>query len=124
MIRNQILVFMLRWFVSSAGMWLVINWYGAVDNSVTGGFWLYVAAGLIFSLVNSIVRPLVTILSLPMIIFSMGIFTILINIAMMALTLWLLPGVTVDLWGVILGTVTMSIINALVNLLVPSRQPK
>jgi putative membrane protein len=124
MIRNQILVFMLRWFVSSAGMWLVINWFGTIDINVHGGFWLYIVAGLVFSLVNSTVRPLVTILSLPMIIFSMGIFTILINVAMMALTIWLLPGVRIDLLGATLGAITMSVVNGLVNLIVPSRQPE
>ena len=124
MIRNQILVFMLRWFVSSAGMWLVINWFGTIDANVHGGFWLYIVAGLVFSLVNSTVRPLVTILSLPMIIFSMGVFTILINVAMMALTIWLLPGVRIDLLGATLGAITMSVVNGLVNLIVPSRQPE
>ena len=124
MIKNQILVFLLRWLVSSAGMWLVINLYGSIDNNVHGGFWLYVVAGLVFSLVNSIVRPLVVVMSLPMIIFSMGIFTLIINIAMMALAIWILPGVHIDFLGAALGALTMSVVNWLVNLIVPSRQQK
>lgn len=124
MIKKQILVFILRWIVSSVGMWVVINWFGTVDPNVTGGFWLYVVAGLVLSLVNSIVRPLVTLLSLPMIILSVGIFTILINVGMMILTFWILPGVQIDFLGAVLGTLTMSVINGLVNMLVPSRQPK
>lgn len=122
MIKKQLLVFMFRWLVSTAGMWLIINWFGSIDASVTNNIWLYVVAGLVFSLVNSIVRPLATLFSLPFIILSMGIFTILINIAMMALTIWILPGVHIDFWGSFLGTITMSVINGLVNLIVPSRQ--
>ena len=122
MIKNQILVFLFRWLVSSTGMWFVINWFGSIEPNVKGGFWLYVVAGLTFSLVNSIVRPLTTILSLPLIIFSMGIFVLIINIAMMALTIWLLPGVHIDFWGATWGTLLMSVINGLVNFLVPSRQ--
>lgn len=124
MIKNQILVFLFRWLVSSAGMWLVINCFGSVDANVHGGFWLYVVAGLVFSLVNSTVRPLTTLLSLPLIIFSMGVFTLVINIAMMALTIWILPGVHIDFWGAVAGTLTISLVNWLVNFLVPSRQSK
>jgi putative membrane protein len=105
-------------------MWLVINLFGSIDANVSGGVWLYAVAGLVLSLVNSIVRPLVTLLSLPMIILSMGVFTILINIAMMALTIWILPGVHIDLIGAVLGTLTISVLNGLVNLIVPSRQPE
>jgi len=124
MIKNQLLVFIFRWLVSSCGMWFVINWFGSIDAGVTGDFWLYVVAGLVFSLVNSIVRPLTTLLSLPLIILSMGIFTLLINVAMMALTIWILPGVHIDFWGSFWGTIVMSVINGLVNFLVPTRQPK
>ena len=122
MIKKQLLVFMFRWLISTAGMWLIINWFGSIDAGVTNNIWLYVVAGLVFSLVNSIVRPLATLFSLPFIILSMGIFTILINIAMMALTIWILPGVHIDFWGSFLGTITMSVVNGLVNLIVPSRQ--
>ena len=122
MIRKQILVFILRWLISSCGMWFVINWFGTIDNNVSGGFWLYIVAGLIFSLVNSIVRPLTTLLSLPLIILSMGIFTLLINVAMMALTIWILPGVRISFWGAFAGTITMAVVNGLINFLVPSRQ--
>ncbi len=124
MIKNQILIFLSRWFVSSVGMWLVIRWFGTVDYGITGGLSLYVIAGLVFSLVNSTVRPLTTMLSLPLIIFSMGIFTIIINVAMMALTVWILPGIHITFWGAVFGTVAISILNGLINLLVPSRQPK
>ncbi len=122
MIKNQLLVFLFRWLVSSCGMWIVINLFSTLDSGVSGGIWLYVVAGLVFSLVNSIVRPLTTMLSLPLIILSMGIFTLLINIAMMVLTIWILPGVHITFWGAFAGTIAISILNSLINLLVPSRQ--
>lgn len=124
MIKKQLLVFLFRWLISTGGMWLTINLFGRIDSNVTDNIWLYIVAGLVFSLVNSIVRPLATLFSLPFIILSMGIFTILINIAMMALTIWILPGVHIDFWGAFFGTITMTIVNGLVNLIVPSRQPE
>ena len=122
MIKNQILIFLLRWAASAAGMWIIINLFSEVSRTISGDFWLYIVAGLVFSLVNSIIRPLTTLLSLPLIILSMGIFMVIINIAMVALTIWILPGVSISFWGAFAGMLTMSIINGLVNLLVPSRQ--
>lgn len=124
MIKKQLLVFLLRWLGSSFGMWIVISFFGSIDQDVYDGVLLYVIAGLIFSFVNSIVRPLTTLLSLPLIIFSMGLFTLVINILMMALAIWLTPGVHVDLVGAVAGTITLAIINSLLNLLVSSRQSK
>ena len=117
MIKNQILVFLLRWLVSSSGMWICMRLFGHIHT--TDVFWLFVAAGLIFSLVNSVVKPLLTMLALPLIILSMGIFTIILNIAMVGLTIALLPGVDMGFGGAVLTTIIMSILNGLVNFLVP-----
>ncbi len=121
MIKNQILVFILRWAISSLGMWLVINLFGTIENGVSSSVWLYLVAGLVFSLINSIVRPVITMLSLPLIIASVGIFTLLINIGMMALTFWILPDVKISFIGAVFGTISMTIVHSVMNFLVSSR---
>lgn len=118
MIKNQIFVFILRWAVSSAGMWLCITLFGHLSGE--SSFWLYVVAGLIFSLVNSVVKPLATLISLPLIIFTLGIFVLIINTAMVGLTIWILPDVEIGFGGALLSALTMSLINYLVNFLVPA----
>ena len=117
MVKNQILIFLLRWAFSSAGMWLCITLFGHLSSEPT--FWLFVVAGLVFSLVNSIVKPLATLISLPLIILNMGIFVVIINTAMVGLTIWIMPGVEIGFGGAVLSALTMSMINYLVNLLVP-----
>lgn len=69
---------------------------GAVANSgVTQGtdtigiILAYLFIGLIFGLVNALVKPLVSLLSLPITILTLGLFTIVINAAMLYLTSWL-----------------------------------
>ena len=121
MIKNQILVFILRWAISSLGMWLVINLFGTIENGVSSSVWLYLVAGLVFSLINSIVRPVITMLSLPLIIASVGIFTLLINIGMMALTFWILPDVKISFIGAVFGTIAMTFVHSVMNFLVSSR---
>lgn len=118
MIKQQIIVFILRWIVSSFGMWLCITWFGQVSAPTSPA--LFVTAGLIFSVINSVVKPLVKLLALPLAIFTMGISTVLINVGMIALTLHFIPNVDMDIWGFIASSIVLSVINGLANIFMPS----
>ena len=122
MIKSQLAIFMLRWLVSTCGMWLCIKLFATV--TAPDDFWLYATAGLVFSLINSIVKPLTKMLALPLIILSMGIFSLIINVAMVELAIWILPDVSMGFWGSIWSALILSLINSLVNLLVPSYNSK
>ncbi len=115
---NQLLIFLLRWAVSSFGMWVCLTLFGAIDGPYSA--WLFILAGLIFSLVNAIVKPIATLLALPLILFTMGIFVVILNAGMVALTVWLIPGASMNFGGAVLSSFAMSLINYLVNLLVPA----
>lgn len=104
-------------------MWVCIKWFGTTTPG-TETIWLYVAAGLIFSLVNTIVKPILTIFALPLILFTMGIFVFILNAAMVGLTVWLLPDVNMTFGGTLLSCIVISVINYLVNLLVPAYNKK
>ena len=82
-------------------------------------FWLYLSAGLILSVVNTVIKPIVTIFSLPLIFLTLGLFTILVNAAMVGLTIWILPDVQMSFWGAIESCLLISLINYLVNLAMP-----
>ena len=118
MIKHQLLEFVLRWSLSTFGMWISITLFGIIIGDYTP--WLFVIAGLIFSLVNSVVKPLLTVVSLPLIVFTMGLFTLVINTAMVALAIWITPQVTMDFWGAVLSSLVMSLANGLVNLWLPA----
>ena len=85
MIKRQIIDFIIRWILSSVGMWISISLFGTIIGEYDLAH--YLIAGLIFSMINSFVRPLATMFALPLIIFTMGLFTIIINTAMIALTI-------------------------------------
>lgn len=118
MIRHQFLTLLIRIAVSSVGMWLCITWFARVSSPVDGA--LFIIAGAIFSLINSIIKPLLKLMALPLAILTMGISTIIINVAMIKLTLSLLPGIEMDFWGALASSFILSLINSLVNLLVPA----
>ena len=123
MIKRQISIFLFRWLVASAGMWLCLNWFASIDRAVYSS-WLFIAAGLLFSLLNATVKPIATIISLPLIILTLGFFSILVNTAMVGLTFWLLPGVTVTFGGALFSSIVMSLINGLVNFFIPTYNKK
>lgn len=120
MIKQQFLVFLLRWIASSFGMFLCLSWFGTVSS--TEAFFapwiLYIVAGLIFSLANSFIKPLMKTMALPLAILTMGVSTAIINTLIVILTIHLLPGVTMDLLGAVLSSIILSSINAIINLVI------
>jgi len=122
MVRRQVLSFILRWFVSSVAMYICINFFATFKEGseyMRTSFWLYLSAGLILSVVNTVIKPIVTIFSLPLIFLTLGLFTILVNAAMVGLTIWILPDVQMSFWGAIESCLLISLINYLVNLAMP-----
>lgn len=122
MIKKQLFTFILRWIASSFGMYLCISWFGKItpeSQETFSNIWLlYLTAGLIFSLVNSIIKPIVKMFTLPIAILTMGISTIIINTAMVIITITLLPGVEMNFWGAFVSSAIMSVINAVLNLII------
>ena len=122
MIKKQLATFLIRWFISTVAMIICINLFGIFDEGaeeLRNSSWIYVLAGLVFSLVNSVVKPIAMIFSLPLLFLTLGVFTIVLNAAMVALTILIIPGVSMTFWGAIGSCLVISLINFLVNLVVP-----
>ena len=77
----------------------------------------YLFIGLIFGLVNAFVRPIVSFLSLPITILTLGLFTIVINAAMLYLTSWISSYTPVDFtidsffWTAVLAAIIITIVS-------------
>ncbi|MGY4542432.1 putative membrane protein [Arthrobacter sp. UYNi723] len=91
---------------------------GVTQGTETIGVVLaYLFIGLIFGVVNAFVRPLVSFLSLPITILTLGLFTIVINAAMLYLTSWLSSytpvNFTIDsfLWTAVLAAIIITLIS-------------
>jgi putative membrane protein len=79
---------------------------------------------LIFGLVNFLVKPIVKLLSLPLLILTLGLFTLIVNALMLLLTSWLAD--TLDLsfhvegfWTAVLGGLIISIVSWALNVVLP-----
>lgn len=90
---------------------------GETINTVLG----YLFIGLVFGVVNALVKPIVKLLSLPVTILTLGLFTIVINAAMLWLTAWLSTYTpvhfTIDdfFWTAILAALIISVVSMLTS---------
>jgi len=75
-----------------------------------------IAAAVVLALVNTYLRPLVVILTLPINILTLGLFTLVINAGMLELVSWLIPAFHIkDFWTALGGALVISIISFLLN---------
>ena len=115
--KRQFIVFLLRWLLNSFGLWLAVRLFGTgySPESIDAGISVFLLAGLIFSLINSILRPVVIVLSLPAILVTLGLFTFIVNGFMVYLSLALTPGLQMTFWHSVLTGILLSLINYIVS---------
>jgi putative membrane protein len=85
----------------------------------------FLLLALVFGLVNALVRPLISLLTCPLIMLTLGLFVLVVNTLMFALTGWLGNqfgfGFTLDepwWWNAFLGSLVVSIISVILSLIV------
>ena len=110
--------FLLRWLINSLAVWAAVSLlqdHGISWESQNG--WVSVLAlGLILTLVNAILRPLAKFVGCLPIILTLGLFTLVINAGLFALTGWIGNafgfGFTVDgFWPAFLGGLVVSAVG-------------
>ena len=111
--------FILRWIINAIAIFLAIKFVPGIHlNSLFSIIWL----ALIFGLVNAFLRPLLKLLTCPLIILTLGLFTLLIN----AFLFWLTGQIgqafgialTFDgFWPIFLGALVISIVSIILSLI-------
>ncbi len=121
--------FILRFLVSGLAIWLTSLWINGIEIESDGSWQdtlLVVAVvALIFTLVNTIVKPLVKLLSLPLYILTLGLFFLVVNALMLLLTSWLSGligfGLHVEgFWTAVLAALVISLLTLVVSIVLPS----
>lgn len=115
--KQQFFVFILRWVLNSVGLWIAVRIFGTGynDTELTTNVGTFLVAGLIFSLVNAVFRPVAIILSLPAILLTLGLFTVIVNGAMVYLSLKLAPDLQMTFWNSVLTGIILSLVNYIVS---------
>ncbi len=104
----------LKLLINAAALWAAGELIGGID--LTGDFWTILLVALIFGIVNTFIKPVLKVLSFPVIILSLGLFTLVINAAMLALTAQVSDALSIrDFWSALLGAIVISIVSAVLN---------
>jgi len=101
--------FLLRAAVVALGLWLATSWVKGISIDSPS---ILILAGLLLGVVNSIVRPIAIVLTLPMTLMTLGLFLLVINAGMVALVAWMLPGMHVaGFWSAFWTAVVVSLVS-------------
>lgn len=82
------------------------------------GFWSAILAAAVLGLVNTFIKPILVLLSLPVTVLTLGLFLLVINAALIMLVSKIVPGFHVDgFWWAMLFSVIITVITSLLNAL-------
>jgi putative membrane protein len=113
--------FLLRLLINGVALWVATLIVPGVTYS--GGFLTFLAVALVFGLLNALVRPVLRLLTCPLMILTLGLFTFVIN----AIILWLTSALSAKLdlgfhvsgfGAAFLGALVISIVSVLLSVFV------
>jgi putative membrane protein len=121
---NTIVKFALRVVVLAVIMYLVTRLVSGISVDAVGttadraGTYLWVA--LLFAVVNSVVGPVIRLLSLPFVLLTLGLFLLVINAALLGITAAISARFSVDgFWSAIAGGFLIALFSWIAELLLP-----
>ena len=123
--------FLLRVIINAVAIWLAtlvlsgLEMVGGRDTTTTVIVFLVVA--LVFGIVNAVVKPIVKLLALPLYVLTLGLFTVIVNAAMLWVTGWLSQrteyGLRIDNFGTaVLGALIISVVSFVLSLALKNKR--
>jgi len=104
-----IIYLLLAWLANIVSL-LVADWI--FDGVTIDGWWPLILGAAILGIANTIVKPILTLLTLPLVIVTLGLFYFVINVFMLVLAEWIAPDFSIDgFWTYIGATIVVSIVN-------------
>lgn len=108
--------FVVTWAFNVAALWVAARLLSGVHVSGDSAWLTFVLAGLVFSLANMVVKPVVAVLAIPLIILTLGIAYFLVNVLMIFLTSWVVGDFHVDgFWAGVGAAIVVWIVNVLLD---------
>ena len=113
--------FLIRLTVNAVAIWAAVQLVPGLNYEGSNVSLLIVA--FVFGVVNALVRPLLLLLTCPLIILTLGLFVLVVNTIMLSLTVWLsgiwdLGLTSTGFWATFLGAIVVSIVSSLINLFI------
>ena len=107
-------LFAFRWLSNVVALFVAAWIVPGVDYG--DDFWVLLAAGLVFALVNLVIRPIVILFTLPAVILTLSLALVLINVLMLYLTDWIVPSFeTGSFWSTLGAAIIVSLVNVILS---------
>jgi putative membrane protein len=118
---------LLLWLLITLGInvlaLLVVNWI--FDSIAIEGFWSYALGALALTVGNSIFKPVLAILTLPLVVLTLGLAYFAINVLMLAFAEWVAPNFSIDgFWTYVGATIVVWAVNVAMDAFVRATSRK
>ncbi|MBP9820835.1 phage holin family protein [Candidatus Saccharibacteria bacterium] len=111
--KKQAFGFLLRWSGNTISLWAA-SLAGIV--TLNGNILKFLIAGLLLALLNSLIKPLLVIFTLPLITYTMGLFLIIINGVIMVVLSWLYGPLSINsFWQALLAGTIVGLLNYIIS---------
>ena len=117
----------MRWLINTIAIMLAVRFVPGIFYE--GSWWGILVVGLIFGLVNAVIRPFVRLFTFPLLILTLGLFTFIINAMMLNITSWVsfkfglgfhVEGFSSAFWG----SLVISIVSIIISFVMPGDKGK
>lgn len=109
---------MLQWaiigtFINALALYITSYFISGIQIN---GLKTLVISALVVGLVNTFIKPIAQIISLPLSLLTFGIFALIVNAAMLQLAAAFVPGWHIDgFWAAFWGAIVLSIVSAIIS---------
>jgi len=117
------MAFLISLVGTAAALWVATWMIDGFDFS--GEWWQFLIAAAIVGLCNAIVKPIVRLLSLPLVVLTLGLFLVVVNALVLQFAVWLSSvldlGLTSDgfFWDTFLASIVVSVVGWLIGVVLP-----
>lgn len=115
-LNHPVVRFLVFWGVNTLSLWVADDLFDGIVFETAQSLFV---AGLILGLVNTVVKPALIVLTLPLSVVTLGFFVLVINALMLLLVAWLVPGFVVSgFWSGFFVALFVSAFSFILNSLI------
>ena len=108
-----VLRLVIAWAINAAALWVADALFSGVRIH---GWWAYIIGAGVLGIANTVIKPVLTLITLPLIILTLGLFLLVINILMLLLVEWIAPDFSIDgFWTYVGATIVIMIVNYILH---------
>jgi len=120
---------LLRWIVMAIALAVAAWTVPGIDVTGQNGTIAVLLMAIVFGIVNAFIRPLITLLSCPLVLLTLGLFTLVINGLCFSLSSWIAQSLGIGFvvngfWPAFWGAIVVSIVSFLLSLFLPDKNER